>query len=325
MDVLILGFSSIMRRRVLPALFSIPTIAKIHVASRSGAPEPDLPRNRLGRFFSDYETALTRCPPCLCYVSLPNSLHVVWVKRALDLGFHVVVDKPATTSLIDSEMLADRAARQGLCFAEANVWTHHPMAEAIRNVIQEDGVPPQAVLSVFTSPPLNPDNFRYNPEFGAGALLDRGPYAVSCGRFLFNAPPTSVACEVVASTPGGLVDISFSTTLTYPGGATLQGFFSLGTVYRNSLSVIAERYACDAERIYTPPADYRGAVTVTRGNTRQVLEVDAADSFSLFLQEVLHSIETNTANRFQEILLQDAAVLEKMLQAAGRRVSQPQT
>ncbi|WP_052812763.1 Gfo/Idh/MocA family protein [Desulfonatronum thioautotrophicum] len=323
MDVLILGFSSIVQRRVLPALLSIPTIARIHVASRSGSPESAVPIDRLGRTFREYETALSETPPCLCYISLPNCFHAVFAKRALELGFHVVLDKPATTSLADAEMLADLAARQNLCLAEATVWTHHPLAQACRDLIHEQGIPPQAVFSVFTSPPLNPDNFRYQPGLGAGALLDRGSYAVSCGRFLFNTLPNSIACDVIATTPDGQVDISFSTTLTYPNGSVLLGFFSLGTIYRNSLSIIAERYACDTERIYTPPPEYRGTLTITRNNVPSRVDVASADSFALFLHDVLHGIFDGTASRFRKVLLQDAEVLEQMLMASGLRTGHP--
>ncbi|HDQ41853.1 MAG TPA: Gfo/Idh/MocA family oxidoreductase [Desulfonatronum sp.] len=316
MDVLIIGFSSIVRRRVLPAVLTLPGVTKIHVASRCGDPREMIPEQRRGMLLADYETALKRCPPCLCYVSLPNSLHAVWAKKALDKGHHVVLDKPAVTRLEDALALADLSTERGLCLAEANVWPYHPLAEAFQQVIREDGSPPQAVVAVFTSPPLNPDNFRYQPEFGAGALLDRGPYAVSSGRFLFGQVPARIACDIVSSEAQGRVDISFSTTLSYPCGSSLLGFFSLGAVYRNSLSMIGGRYACEAERIFTPPADFRGTVVVQQGNARHNVETASGDTFAAFLQHVMDQIASNDQAKFAEILVQDATVLDEMRKVA---------
>ncbi len=317
MDVLILGYSSIVQRRVLPALLDLSHVESIHVASCSGDPRTGVPEGRRGRLFTDYETALHQCPPCLCYVSLPNSLHVVWAQLALEQGFHVVLDKPAVTRKADAVMLANLADARGLCLAEANVWSCHPLAEMFRAVIREDSDLPQAAIAVFTSPPLNPDNFRYQPQFGAGALLDRGPYAVSCGRFLFGQTPAHIACDIVSSAQDGLVDISFSTCLTYPCGSSLVGFFSLGSVYRNSLSIIGERYACDAERIFTPPADYQGVVTVSRNNARENVGVARGDTFAAFLDDVIQGIAGKTQATFAEVLVQDATVLEQMRKSAG--------
>lgn len=318
MDVLILGYSSIVQRRVLPALLSLPGVLNIHVATRSGKPGNMIPRDRQGLLLEDYETALTRCPPGLCYVSLPNSLHAPWAGRALEQGFHVVVDKPATTSLADAQALTNLARKRGLCIAEANVWTCHPLAGAVRGIVNKGQAPPRSAIAVFTSPPLNPDNFRYQPQFGAGALLDRGPYAASCGRFLFGQAPERISCEVVSTTPDGRVDICFSVSLTYPRGGSLIGFFSLGAFYRNSLSVIGDEYSCDADRIFTPPADFQGTVTV-RGRTGQH-HVDTApgDTFATFLADVLAGMAGNDTDRFADILLQDALVLERMRAAAGR-------
>lgn len=319
MEVLILGLSSLVQRRVLPALLALPQVQRIHVASRSGDPRPLIPEPRRGLLLSDYQAALEQCPPCLCYVSLPNSLHAVWAERALAHGFHVILDKPATINLAEALMLTQLAQSRGLCLAEANVWTWHPMARAFQELIAEQDAPPQAAMAVFTSPPLNAGNFRYQPRFGAGALLDRGPYAVSCGRFLFGEPPMRVSCEIVSAIGDGQVDTSFSTTLTYPGGAVLIGFFSLETVYRNTLSIIGRRYACDAERIFTPPADFQATISVTKGQERQAVQLEPGDTFAAFLEAVMDGILREDHAHFAETLLQDAAVLEEMRKAAGHR------
>lgn len=320
MDVLILGYSSIVKRRVLPALISLKQVERIHIASRKGFSSEGIPHGKRGRVFREYETALAECPPCLCYVSLPNSMHAEWAYRALEKGCHVILDKPAVTKRSEAVALTELAHRSGLCISEANVWPYHPLAQTVRNTIRIDGRLPRAAIAIFTSPPLDSGNFRYNPLYGAGALLDRGPYAVSCGRVLYNDVPSEIFCEVVSFTENEGIDISFSVTMTYPNNSILMGFFSLGTAYRNTLSVIGESYYCDVDRIFTPPADFEGTVLISRENVREVVPVPKYDTFAGYLEDVIACIERTRASHFGRIFLEDSCVLDDLRNAAKKKL-----
>ncbi|MDI1263086.1 MAG: gfo/Idh/MocA family oxidoreductase, partial [bacterium] len=72
MRLLILGYSSIVERRVLPAAAKVGAIDEISIASKS-RPAPDVwPKQ--GRFFDDYETALRESAADVVYLSLPNAM-----------------------------------------------------------------------------------------------------------------------------------------------------------------------------------------------------------------------------------------------------------
>lgn len=321
LDVLILGYSSIVKRRVLPALISLPQVEKIHIASRKGFPGEMIPPGKQGKVFQDYETSLADCPPCLCYISLPNSMHAEWAYRALEKGFHVIIDKPAVTKRSDAVMLMELANRQRLCISEANVWTYHPLAQTVSNIVRMAGKAPSAAIAAFTSPPLDPGNFRYNPRYGAGVILDRGPYAVSCGRVLYNSIPTKISCDIVSVAEDGEVDISFSVTMVYPNKAALMGFFSLGTEYRNTLSIIGESFSCDVDRIFTPPPDFEGSVVVNRKNVREVIPVAKSDIFVSYFEDIITCIENNRFNHFGKIFLEDSCVLDDLRNAANAELA----
>src|SRR5262245_41448000 len=109
MDVLIIGGSRIVRKRVLPALATLAAVGTVHVASRRGIEGHEASVPKSGRVFRDYAEALATLPPGLAYVSLPNKMHAEWATKALGKGFHVVVDKPAFTSLAEAEDLLDLA------------------------------------------------------------------------------------------------------------------------------------------------------------------------------------------------------------------------
>ncbi len=316
MNVLIIGFSSIVQRRVLSALVSLPEIDRISIASRRPLPVDVIPPEKRGEIYQGYANALSKCDPCLAYVSLPNSMHAEWARRALDAGFHVIFDKPSVTDIADAGKLVEIAERKRLCLAEANVWHYHPLTQAIKNVVDKEESAPLLLSARFSSPSLDPENFRYNPDMGSGILLDRGSYAVSCGRFFFGGPPKEIICRVVSFDRKGEVDISFNVMMVYPGGSVLQGFFSLEAEYRNTLSIMGSSYYLDADRIFTPPADYNGMINVRKNNRKETIPVPAGDTFALFIADVLNSIHDGSFTRFSRILLEDAQLLHDMILSA---------
>lgn len=316
MNVLIIGFSSIVQRRVLPALVSLPEIDRISIASRRPLPVDVIPPEKRGKGYHGYSNALLACEPCLAYVSLPNSMHAEWASRALDAGFHVIIDKPSVTDAADAGKLLEIAERKRLCLSEANVWHYHPLTQAVKNVVDKEKNTPLLLSATFSSPSLDPENFRYNPDMGSGILLDRGSYAVSCGRFFFGGPPKEIICRVVSFDRKGQVDISFNVMMVYPGGSVLQGFFSLEAEYRNTLSIIGLSYYLDADRIFTPPADYNGVINVRRNNQTETISAPAGDTFALFIKDVLNSIHDRSFARFSRILLEDARLLHDLIASA---------
>jgi len=316
MNVLIIGFSSIVQRRVIPALISLPEIDKISIASRRPLPIDVIPPEKRGKVYQGYANAISKCEPCLVYISLPNSMHAEWARRAMDADFHIVIDKPAVTDVADAGKLVEIAECKKLCLSEANVWYYHPLTQAIKNVVDKGESAPLLLSTTFSSPSLDPENFRYNPDLSSGILFDRGSYAVSCGRIFFGGPPKEIICRVVSFDRKGEVDISFNVMMVYPGGSVLQGFFSLGAEYRNTLSIIGSSYYLYADRIFTPPADYNGVFDIQRNNKTKFISVPAADTFALFIKDVLNSIHDGSFTRFSHILLEDAQILCDLIASA---------
>ncbi|HEY9455310.1 MAG TPA: hypothetical protein VIR82_21740, partial [Bradyrhizobium sp.] len=84
MRLVILGYSSIVERRVLPAAARVGAIAEISIASRSRTAPASWPKQ--GRFFNDYEAALRDSDADLVYLSLPHAMHERWIMAALAAG-----------------------------------------------------------------------------------------------------------------------------------------------------------------------------------------------------------------------------------------------
>lgn len=314
MKLLLLGYSDIAQRRVLPAARSIG-LDRLDLACRSGLGERVTPAG-MERLFDDYETALRHSDAELVYISTTNDRHADLARLALSVGKHVIVDKPAALRRDDVLALAEQAEVAGLCLAEANVWGSHPQVHHIASIFAEADSEPRQLLVSFSFPPLAPSNIRYRSDLGGGALADLGPYAVSPGRVFFGCEPSEVHAAIVAEDRG--VDTAFCVQLVYPAGRCLVGQFGFTTGYSNRIELLGPDVRVQVERVFSPPPTYESECIVdVRGERR--LHVQApANTFALFLGDVLAAISTGESARLREAMILDHCTLARVRTAAGR-------
>lgn len=314
MKILLLGMSSFATRRVIPAFVSSPDISHISIASRRPIDAPKI-GCKLDQCVQGYEKALSTVDCDAVYVSLPNSLHFEWVKRSLQAGKHVIVDKPAFVCLSEAEHALSMAQERGLCLAEATVWNYHPQAAAALRVFQDSGDSIAHVSAIFTSPPLPPGSFQYSAELGGGALLDRGPYAVSTARWAFGEDPEEVICRLQDAQFEG-VELSFSLLFRFSGGRTLTGFFSLHAEYTNRITLLGDHVRVDIDRVYTPPSDWEKPLSSQVKNQHGLVTYQPADALVVFVRSFAEAVDTQNHSAFAEQLWNDAVLLNRMRESA---------
>ena len=266
--------------------------------------------------FNDYADAISRSNADLVYLSLVNSSHAEWAEQALLRGCHVIVDKPAFTSIDDVKKLTDLARAKGLCLAEATVYAWHPQIQMARDLFLQGETHPTRLTVSFSFPPLPADNFRYQKQLGGGALWDLGPYAVSPGRLFFEDEPEEVFCRVCTRSAATDVDTSFSMLATYPGGRSMVGHFDFNTEYRNCINILGPGMSVAIDRFFTPPSDMENELNVRSKNQTKSIKMPPTDSFAVFLQSVFDAIKQNRYQVFMQNLLSDATVLHRLRKAA---------
>ncbi|MBN1811732.1 MAG: Gfo/Idh/MocA family oxidoreductase [Anaerolineae bacterium] len=313
MKLLLIGCSKIAQKRVLPALARAGILAA-DVASRSRATEVALPEGLAGRVFEDYTTALNQSDADLAYVSTVNSTHAEWAEQALRCGYHVVIDKPACTSLEHTQRLLELARQRSLCLAEATTYGYHPQIEVARQAFAEVGSGPTCLIATFSFPPLAADNFRYQAAADGGALWDLGPYAVTPGRLFFGAEPEEIFGRVTEW--GTEVETGFSLLMTYSDGRSMAGHFGFNTGYRNRLDILGPGVTVTIDRVFTTPPTAANEVYVNQHNQPKSIAVPPADQFALFLRAMVAAIETGQHSPLAEDMLSDARVLHRLREAA---------
>ena len=303
MHVLMLGYSEIGRRRILPAMARCG-ITSVDIASRSAAAKVAWPEGLAGIVFDDYAEAIRHSEARLVWISTINALHAGLCEAALEAGKHVVIDKPATIHLADARRLADLARHRGLLLAEANVYAFHPQIAAARQFFADAGSAPTQMVAAFSFPPFPAENFRCHPEMGGGALLDLGPYAMSLGRLFYEAAPE----EVISRKLDG--DRGFSVLAVYSENRSLVGHFGHSTGYINRLNLLGKGTTLSIERAFTTTPEMVCRLAATANNAASTIEVPPADSYAVFMEAVLSALRRDDVEVFLPALLADAEAVE---------------
>ena len=313
MHLLILGYSSIVRRRVLPAARSVPAFDRISIASRSrgaGGPETGV------TWYSDYEVALESSAADIVYVSGINSTHERWIAAAIDRGCHVVADKPAFSDPLRVEAMLETARRQKLGLAEATVFSFHPQVAALKDLIRPADLASVRVTAIFSVPPLASDDFRYRADCGGGSLSDLGPYAVAVNRIVFATPPSTATCRVLTTQGSPAVDTSFSVLMTHQSGGAVAGHFGFRTAYQNRLSVLTASCSIDVDRIFTTDPEAPASLRVRDAGGERIVRAPAADAFAEFLAAFARGVADHDFQAFESAMLADATLLQRLREAA---------
>ena len=287
MNILIIGFSTIFKNRLASALNDCEYISKIDIASNSKTKET-LPFEKIRTFYTSYDYALQNSDASLVYISVQNSQHAQLVKRCLDLGFHVLVDKPAVLNYKDAFEIVELAKKKNRMLSEAIVYSYHPQNEQIKALFQVNNCSIKHITAHFTIPGLNINNFRYNRSLGGGALFDLGPYAMGIGHDFFGEEP--ISCKGVSSSSITDVDTSFSLVVEYPEKKTMIGYFGFETEYLNAVSFFGSNLSVHCERFFTIPASYENELIIREGNKLRYEKVTPADIFKVYFDHICREI-----------------------------------
>lgn len=179
----------------------------------------------------------------------PNDTHHPIARAALEHGFHVVLDKPATHTSAQARELADLARSRGLLCCVTYNYSGYPMVRQAAEMIAsgELGAIRKVVAEYhqgWLATPLEQTGqkqaaWRADPKrSGGGAIGDIGVHAEQLARFITGLEPVSLCADITTHVPGRQVDDDGCVLLKYPNGA--RGSISFSQVCvgeQNGLSI----------------------------------------------------------------------------------------
>ncbi len=290
MKVAILGYSSIVERKVLPALLTIPEVASIDIYTRRdpshfASVSTQYPGATIFRSDEFFDRDKIKDAYVFVYISGENHLHYKLAMNCLQKGYNIIVDKPICLSqreLIDIE--EESVARN--CFvSEACTWSYHKQCSHITR--QLSGNKSNYIDVKFTIPMPEPSSFRVNQSFpGHGVFWDMSVYIADLLVMLAIADASQYRSHSLYSKHGLSEIIIFN---AFSECNTLSACIGFGSQYRNSIEIIGDLTTTILHRAFSSDATTPVQVDIS-SSSKHVSHQVTDNAFSNYLVHCLEAI-----------------------------------
>jgi Predicted dehydrogenases and related proteins len=161
----------------------------------------------------------------------PNHVHFPVAKAALEAGFHVLSDKPATLNLAEAKELSAIVKQTGLKYGLTHNYTGYPMVKQARELVQSGSLGKIRKIVVeypqgWLATPLEQDGqkqaaWRTDPKRSgaAGCIGDIGTHAENLAESISGLKIEELAADLTRFVDGRLLDDDGSVLLRFEGGA----------------------------------------------------------------------------------------------------------
>jgi predicted dehydrogenase len=144
-------------------------------------------------------------------IATPPATHHALVKRALEAGKHVLVEKPLATTSADARELIELANRQDLVLMPGHTFVYSPAVNAVRSLLT-DGVLGEVYF--ITSARMNLGKYQRD-----GVVTDLAPHDLSILMYWLDEPVVQVTTTACTVFQEGVPETAFM-TLTFASGTT---------------------------------------------------------------------------------------------------------
>lgn len=134
----------------------------------------------------------------IIYITSPHNTHYPFMKKALENGKHLLVEKSITLNSAELEEMAALAEQNGLALAEAMTIWHMPLYKKLWQIVGSGqlGKVQMITMNFGSFKKYDMTNRFFNPALAGGALLDIGVYALSIVRSFMQTQPTQIESQM---------------------------------------------------------------------------------------------------------------------------------
>ena len=228
------------------------------------------------------------------YLTTPHNTHYPFMKRALENGKHLLVEKSITLNSRELDEMIALAKQKKLILAEAMTIWHMPLYKTLWNQIARGdfGRVQIITLNFGSFKPYDMRNRFFNMDLAGGALLDIGVYALSIVRSFMAEKPTEILSQWKPS-PTGSDEMSTILLKNTCG--------QLATVALSMHSKQPKRAVISCERGYIEIMEYPRAekaiyVDAATGAVKEIFAGEQTNALYYEIEDMERAINTGDAS-----------------------------
>jgi predicted dehydrogenase len=263
------------------------------------------------RIESDLDSLLADPDIRAVAIATPPRTHHGLVRRALEAGKHVLVEKPLATGVADAEDLIDLAGEVDRVLMPGHTFLYSPSVNKVRELIRSGEI---GEVYFVTSSRMNLGLYQRD-----GVISDLAPHDLSILLYWLDRPLSHVSAAGQSIFQLGIPETAFL-TVRFAGGATANVQISwLAPRKMRQMVVVGSKRMIQYEdtssdesvRIYDRGLDFSeveapatfGEYQLTyRSGDIVVPRIDAAEPLSLELEDFAHAIRTGAEPRSNSTL-----------------------
>ncbi|MCI5910512.1 MAG: Gfo/Idh/MocA family oxidoreductase [Oscillospiraceae bacterium] len=140
----------------------------------------------------------------IIYITSPHNTHYQFMKKALENGKNIFVEKSITLNSRELDEMIKLAESKGLIIAEAMTIWHMPVYKKLWKIVKSGELGKVQIITMnFGSfKEYNMSNRFFNMNLAGGAMLDIGVYALSIVRSFMDENPTEILSQWKPSPTG---------------------------------------------------------------------------------------------------------------------------
>ena len=310
----ILSTAKIAREKIIPALRESAARHEIvAIASRSAESAQAAARQfGIATAHASYEALIADPNVEAIYNPLPNHLHVPLTLAAAQAGKHVLCEKPFSLHAADLDVLRPYATKVHL--REAFMVRHHPQWHAAREHLRAGEIGTLRYMQVpFSYYNDDPANIRNAADIGGGAMYDIGCYAITAGRWFFEAAPQRVVA-MIDRDPTFQTDRLASALLDFGAGRQLALTVSTQSVRYQRVQLVGTHGRVEVEMPFNPgegqPTRY--LIQAKGGTELRTVNLPGANQYALQCDAFAHAVRNDAPD---VAALDDAAMNLRVIEA----------
>lgn len=282
----VIGGSSFAKENMIPTILELDNYFTLSgIASRSNEKALSLAKQFNTKGFDRYEDLLNEELDAI-YLPLPNSLHFEWVKKALEKGLHVLVEKSIGCTYDEVVELNRLAEERKLALIENFQFRFHSQLAYVMGIIKRDLLGElRIVRSTFCFPPFpDKENIRYQKKLGGGVLLDAGAYPLKLSQLILGND-LEVTSSVLNFDKSKGVDIWGGAFLKQKNGNLFsQIAFGFDNYYQCNLEIIGSEGKLYTNRIFTAKKNFEAKIILeTNKHGIEEIELETDEHFKNML------------------------------------------
>lgn len=286
----VLGVSGHLQTRMLLPMTTCDEIKVVALASRSIEKAERVAQQwGIEKAYGSYEELLRDADIEAVYIPLPNHMHLEYIKKSMAAGKHVLCEKPLTLNAAETKELIDFAKETDVKLMEAFMYRFHPKWKMVKELMKVSGIGEvQSIHTIFSYSNNDLRNIRNIKEYGGGALMDIGCYAISSARYILGLEPSRVmGLNYISETTQ--TDILSSGILDF---GKARAVFTVGTsTYpAQEVKVYGTGGVLEVVIPFNDPYDVKGNVKVTTSLGERTIEFEPINQYSELFRAFVKSI-----------------------------------